>query len=551
MQVITLLEILGVHHVMHVDDSYDVSTEEFLRENFSEFCARLDIDDSDEFAEQIVREKLKTPENKGMFWQVYEDIAGAPGDAAAIGFLGEHIPSHKITRKGTCGDLAALLTSIQEVLDGHPSETVLVILDQKLGSVGVGSSLVPEIVGHRHPPAAVLILTHSVGEESEQALEAELSTADCYVTVQSKTSTSLTPAGLVRVLRRALLGTYFGRLRSELLDVTAQAHTTAQGELERLSFDELDSIIAYSARAEGAWIVDFLARVFIGTQRLELQRKMRKSDRIHSIATRIWPLSQNGDFGDRSAWRGSAFRLQRRELYLDKEINMMSLEIGCGDIFKTDSGTTWVCLEQPCDLFVRDSGFRNKKNDKDIMIHLVLVERVDYDQTFIYGYELKHFSEKREKWIVRLNVSVIVPAWVLDLSVYTNNGRSEIGGQTKAPPKIVPSWAARYNLLKKYAVEVHSAGEYASHVARLPTTRSDFKVQLKGDGERWNVRFSVFRTGRLLPPRSIELLQAKAAYLSRWAHDADLVPDWPEASETRVSSSEECKDPKMPTLTPE
>ena len=392
-------------------------------------------------------------------------------------------------------------------------------------------------------------------------------------------------------LRLVILAKGLKVLRDSLSDQIQCALAHAGSALDEMDDAVLDGAIIRSSTVEGAWPADTVRRLITLESERRLITSVYRSRAVHKAVNLA--LAITGE-PPNELIRDGLRELERKERYLSAcDINPCHLPLASGDIFRVGfegggKAGYYVLLGQPCDLAVRSSGRRYEKIDRDESLTCKLFELSAMETGSVFGVSMEPFLEsdcdckpKRRKlnatirnkvlsgsvvddqslngrqvnvkvkeWTgkvqevdpheskrfsVHLNLFLAVPAWVLDLCVFSSEGKCEYFEDMAKPEHMVPAWGARWPIVLGKATEqmkvintVRQSNK--SDIKTLSVYKSiiglNSKINLTTKVGEGGSSFSGFgleieRCGRLLEPWSTRLLVAYSNYAARTAFPHD------------------------------
>ncbi|MBM4029219.1 MAG: hypothetical protein FJ280_28045 [Planctomycetes bacterium] len=388
------------------------------------------------------------------------------------------------------------------------------------------------------------LLTHTVTPETQPQQWVELSNIhgiprDRFVVIP-KLHLSKAPILFAQTLKLAALSPDFTELKRKTKEIIAAAATIAADRVEKVSIYDLDHIVFQISADEGFWEPDMLFRLHAMFHRLESRRLAHDGGALEAIAAKMRRVSGIPTRCDLLPTPGSAWALQREELYeLDDHINKNHLPVELGDIFErvgADSVKKYILLAQPCDLMVRGDGKRHPE------LHRVpLAEVVPADKTPHYSEEMPYLdTSPARKWFVKLKSVHFVRGCLLDLCVFNQDGVARLTVDGNAPSGIRPAWKARHGILSRHWNRAVRKADILVPVANEPQAVTQAKQEIarafgsllfdddlfsgslvEAGGVR-SLTYNCKRVGRLSRARAIGLLMSYTATLGRPAYDRDF-----------------------------
>ena len=540
-----LLDVVGIERVVVVDDDYAPSLDQVL-----EVASTLDpspvslfqlgdIDFSEE--PEIWRSQLSERFNglgeidqHQALNELYELVGGAPPLPGEIELLREILAP---SRQFVALTPAEWTEQLDEVVATAKSVPTMVLFDRVLGASGPDGGLrevrkLFEADSERSVWAG--LLTNTVEIENEATEWSDLSelvgdNAERFILL-AKAHLRDGLSTLAEALRVALMSQPASRLLRAVTD-SIKTHTSdAADQLHRLSPAVFERLVFGLARDEGAWEVDMLLRLFDASLRAEVRHSLHLDQDVQAMTDRVRLLDQQR-VGEPIAAGTHAQSIYRRELYEDADhlcATNASLELG--DIFqKTSGGKSFIVVEQPCDLMVRDTGERQPALH---MVRLLPTRDTNPDAAGPSGratFELPAFQPDGLSSWVELDRAELVPIDALDFCVLSADGSSIAPVGTSGENSwLLPNWAQRRSKIvagcdthRSELKSMDSAGRKLYLQAKYGY-RDDCLLKPTFDGST-NFGFSLKRCGRLVGPHTRALLTRFMAHQARDAFDRELV----------------------------
>lgn len=466
-------------------------------------------------------------------------------DVADVSILSQLIPEDKLVSLSP----AQWETQKEKLLFDSKDHRTLFLFDRDFSDGGGdsegGIKIIASLLRRTDTESLICgLLTHTVTPETQPQQWEELSQAnsiprDRFVVIP-KLHLSQAPILFAQTLKFVALSPDFTKLKRETKKIIADAATVAADRVENVSIYDLDHIVFQVSADEGLWEPDMLFRLHAMFHRLESRRLAHEGGELEKIAANLRMVSGIPTSCDLLPTPGSAWALQRQELYeLDDHINKNHLPLELGDIFERVGGTSvkkYILLAQPCDLMVRGNGKRHPE-----LHRIPLAEVVPVDKTPHYSEEMPYFdASPARNWFVKLKSVKFVRGCLLDLCVFNQDGVAKLTVGGSAPSGIRPAWKNRYDILSSHwsravskanilipvASESKAVKQVKEKIARdlggLLFDDDLFKGSLdEADGVR-SVTYDCKRVGRLCRARAIGLLMSYTATLGRPAYDRDF-----------------------------
>ncbi len=466
-------------------------------------------------------------------------------DAADIAVLEQIIPRDRLVSLSPSEWEEQRAQLLQESQDAR----TLFIFDRDLSRAGgdpeSGIKIIASLLARNDTGSLICgLLTHTVTPETQPAQWESLSRAhgiprDRFVVIP-KRYLSKAPILFAQTLKFAALSPDFTELKSKTKEIIVAAATVAADRVEKVSIYDLDHIVFQVSADEGLWEPDMLFRLHAMFHHLESRRLAHDGGALEAIAAKLRTVSGIPTRSDLLPTPGSAWALQREELYeFDDHINKNHLPLELGDIFERvggDSVKKYILLAQPCDLMVRGDGKRHPE------LHRVpLAEVVPADKTSNYSEEMPYFdTSPAKKWFVKLKSVHFVRGFLLDLCVFNQDGVVKLTVDGNAPSGIRPAWKARHDILSRFWNRAVRKADMLTPVANESQAVTQVKQKIAGDlggllfdddlfkgrlaeaGGVRSVTYNCKRVGRLSRARAIGLLMSYTATLGRPAYDRDF-----------------------------
>ncbi len=356
--------------------------------------------------------------------------------------------------------------------------------------------------------------------------------------------------GLAEGIKNTLLIDEVESLKKISIDALKKAFKDTINEIENLNPDSFNHIIQKSSKKEGVWEIFTLIRIsniltsrkallsFIRpTKRTEINQRLgqiRKIEKIKSGASTPTDSSQTNE-------------IRQKEIYLESNIlNTLHFPIRNGDIFKI-GGKEYILLGQPCNLMVRNNGYRGSKTrnyDTGFLLPVDLIEEEVYKRyskgqlDSIYLLQDKNIEGSKCK-IIRFSTFKTISLYPLDLAVFNSKGISciDLNKSKSDSTAIQESWENKYKILHKIF------SKYKKGIQSFKRLRSANKDELKEailygqlfkgydidnarvlNNRTQTLTFDITRISNLQPPFSTDLLQNFMSYLSRNANSGVADP---------------------------
>jgi hypothetical protein len=345
------------------------------------------------------------------------------------------------------------------------------------------------------------------------------------------------PTQFIYGVKRALLTPHVVKLRQVADTIIAESHAAATERFKRLEIYDVAYAVITRSDEEGVRDFDTFFRIHDVFYRDELRQRAHASNDLTRIAAELRHVSALAPGAskptDRRTWQ-----LQRREIYDNvRDINRLHLPVELGDVFACDGhdkvSTEYVVLAQPCDLMVRTgTGTRRAGHVLVAKISRTKPEKVEGES--LGSFRLPYYFERDHDAWVKFGDHYTVPAWVLDLCVYNEDGRAVFLENGAAVAGLSAAWVKRATSLK---ADVEKAlkrivadkqpkklkdGEVAPLLPMIDRVLAHPFVVASARTTPLALEVRCQRVQRVLPPYAADMLTKFGHYLSRTAFEADL-----------------------------
>jgi hypothetical protein len=431
--------------------------------------------------------------------------------------------------------------------DGARWCTTLLLFDLDLHKAGRGNNggatLALDVIA-KNKGVDILcgIVSSLVGADDEGAALPDVPNGFDYERVVriSKADLPDKPNQFVYGVKRALLAPHVERLRAAASAIIASAHSAATVKVSELEIYDIVHAVITRSDEEGVRDFETLFRIHNVFYTDELRRRAYASGPLATIAAELRGVSLVAPSAskptDRKTWE-----LQRRGIYDDViEVNRLHLAVELGDVFACEGRdgalVEYIVLAQPCDLMIRTKTGRRRA------CH-VLVARVSKSEPAkgegesLGSFNLPYYSEGGKDVWVKFADHYTVPAWILDLCVYNDDGRARFRDDAETLPGLNAAWT-RHAALLKSDVEKGLRRLLVTTGAKAAKGAGSDEDQLLIDlPERVLAQPFVLASARLSPlaldvrcrrvqrvlaPYSADMLTKFGHYLSRTAFEVDL-----------------------------
>jgi hypothetical protein len=562
----SILNALGVARVVYVDDANDerVSVEDVIAGALGLDGALLltafpELGDSIPDDQTVLTAKIREvwgqldpavqrERGKAVVVAARRHDGNETDDVADVSILSELIPDAKLVSLSP----SQWEAQKEQLLQDSETRRTLFLFDRDFSNAGGdsegGIKIIASLLARDDTGGLICgLLTHTVTPETQPEQWESLSTThsiprDRFVVIP-KRHLSQSPMIFAQTLKFAALSPDFSELKRKTQKIIEDAAIAAARRVEGVSIYDLDHIVFQVSADEGLWEPDMLFRLHAMFHRLESRRLAHDGGTLEAIAAKLRTVSGIPTRCDLLPTPGSAWALQREELYeLDDHINKNHLPLELGDIFERVGGNStkrYILLAQPCDLMVRADGKRHPE------LHRVpLAEVVPSEKTPSYSQEMPYFDTSPSKrWFVKLKTVHFVRGCLLDLCVFNQDGVARLVVDGNSPSAIRPAWKARHDIMSRHwgravrkadmlapiANESQAVTQMKQKIAKdlggLLFDDDPFKGLLASDRETGirSITFNCRRVGRLSRSRAIGMLMSYTGTLGRPAYDRDFV----------------------------
>lgn len=555
-----LLDATGVKRVVYVDDVFSASAE-----RVQETCDGLAIEQlrtSNAFAqvdfaiddEEVVREQIRTQidrMDRPAILDAFIRLASIAGDGIAspdaeivprfLDFFDDGVELITLSREQYLAQRAELIAAVA------PEET-LFVFDEDFRHEGAGENegrrLVSELHAEvQHGRTSFALLTHTIPDDFQQEAALQTAIANEFegltdrLIVIAKQRLTAQHQGFGWRLKIAFLASMFGELKAKLRESVESARTLAETVLDDLHVEEFERIIFHSSQTEGAWAPETLIRVFGRHYENGVRVHYRGDAAVHELAERTRQVCMVPTDGISHATRERAVEFQRAEVYEEgDDVNRLLLPLELGDVLQVADGRRFVVLAQPCELMVRDRGFRRGASfDKRQFVVLAAIEN-NHEEEFkpeAWQHELPHYGGATAGNLANLNATFWIPVWMLDLVSVNRSGVARLLHDHEEFPLLIPNWRVRLRkligrvrpIVKRYRAMVASIGgedhDVLQSLLGLPP-ECPFAAELSVSGNGWAISFGIQRVLRIREPFASALYAHYGTWLTRPAFPHDL-----------------------------
>lgn len=546
-----LFEVMGIKRVISVDDAYEGDETTLLElaapvavlgdERAASFAGRFDLTEEEEVWRAEIHEAWEgagDKERRLLLAAAHKQSGTQDVDEWQLDV--SHLdpllaPSGVVFEVVRPADWRRRLQSV--VMEAETTPT-LILFDQDMGARGNEGVRFAEKVFQEdaHRGLYVALLTRKVDRGQEVAHWRTLTKAhqrldrDRFVVI-SKEHLGPDPRTFPDAIKIVLMAKPMSALGAAIEKVVSEATVSAKHELDTLSPDDFQKIVVKASISEGVWEAESLLRIYQLMMRKHVRAELYAKDVVKTSAEQIRRLVVNEDAEQSTS--EMAVTLARSEYYEDGQfVNGVHLPVELGDLF-TSHDTTYVLVEQPCDLMVRKNGERTPDLHDAIMLEVHDTKPRQLAQ----GFELPFHRNAQSSW-VHFSKYVQVPIRALDLTVFNTDGSSCLDLDLTTPPAgLWPAWAARHKkLLTKFTT-------VKKHSDSLNTLRADNKIAkelhttlierllhvdsasgraVKGAVDGSTVKFELQRVGRLQPSVARALLLQFSLHRARDANEYPL-----------------------------
>ena len=538
-----LTDAAGIERVIWIDDLFDPPTENNAGIELRDLATRANV----RGLVITLADHVLTPDRSVDEWlaEVVEAREEGMTEAFVLAHLRERLTEGEATPisdynesaiaeiKGSFGEGmvttagASNWKEITAVL--HDQKRTLVLVDREFYVDGVaqrlGEDILKDLVKKKLPTVYVVLLTRSVGEDTEP-LRAEL--ADRLdipfpdFVVAAKTASEeegRTESRLCNSFQILFTHQVCIDLAGRIYEVARATLETTVHTLGAQSVYDLDRAVFQNSLAEGASELDVLTRIFLLRQRVAVDCELGVSEEYFDLLSKLRALrafagpltsTEHGDPAMLAQWR-------RDEVFDPGErVNATHSPLTCGDVFVcTSSSKVFVLLGQPCDMAVRPDGSRNTH---EAIFVKAEKQRAETIRSAHYFFPVPALPiAESDQWRLDLRTWASVNLRLLDFSVFSGTGDVRLDLSVEPPVSLLPGWrkmlerakariAAQENLPTKYA-----ALSLSEHLRQTAASKRGAEVTL-----------SYARVGRLRSPWAVAAYAAFASYQTRAAFGHDF-----------------------------
>ena len=358
--------------------------------------------------------------------------------------------------------------------------------------------------------------------------------------------------GFLGMLRLTALSGHYASVKSEAWSVFESSLSEARKALDCLSVLDFDRMVFASSYKEGVWEPETLFRMFGILMRREARSRLLGDQHIVDAVTAARRLSAAPEpiteALEAESKSNESVRIQHFEIYDScNDLNRFNTPIDLGDIFRFGSnGKDYILLSQPCDLMVREFGYRSYEDEK-FGRNCAMVELVHNCLQKQESWGELPFYEERSGSSAYINFSKVlqVPVAVLDLCTVNHDGSASIDVEADPPELLTEQWRKRYPKLREFYNKLMNRYEEFKNAglddrkSSLTLPGSSTTLKLKPIVNDKSLKYSVKRILRVRQPWSGALLtkfaqhQARAAFEHPFGYpsEASVTLDCDEESE--------------------
>ena len=384
------------------------------------------------------------------------------------------------------------------------------------------------------------LITHTVSPEGEYNAWQKIANEqnldrDRFVVISKGRLNNEPPEyyGFLAMLRLTALSSRYAQVRTTAWTIFEQSLLDAQSAIERLSVVDFDRMVFASSFREGVWELDTFFRIFSILMRREASRRLHNepsaSDAVkdaRNVSAAPADVINALDAHDHSE---PAMQIQRFEIYDEgDQINKWHIPIGNGDVFRVDAvGKDYLLLAQPCDLVVRNDGFRNNENAKFGRTAAIVEVVKGGDKTGSKWGKLPFYDEETGAHAyVHFGKAHQIALAVLDLCVFGSGGVSTLDVDQESDGLMIEALERRFTRLSNYYREAlklcNDLGTYREDLSVLGIPHASLSLDLAHTASQSGVTYDVRRIRKLRQPWSGALLTEFAQYQARMAYEHDF-----------------------------
>ena len=542
-----LTDAAGIERVIWVDDLFDAATEANTGTELRELVTRANV----RGMTIALAERVLTPDGSVDEWMA--EIAQAREEGMTEAFVVAHL-RERLAEDGATPIPDYTQPAIAEIVDSFGGETVttvgrsdwnnvrpvlrdarrtLVLLDREFYVDGVahplGEDILRDLVRERSPTVYVVLLTRSVGDDTERVREQLAERLD--ISLQDFAVAAKTAAQDEEGTERHLCKSFQILFTEQVcIDLARRIYDVAKGTLDTTvqaladqSVYDLDRAVFQNSLTEGASELDVLVRIFLLRQRVAVDSEFGSSEeyfrllsRLRALRTFAGPLisTTHGDPAVLAQWR--------RDEVVDpgERVNAVHSPLTCGDVFvRANSSKVFVLLGQPCDMVVRPNGSRNT--------HEAIFVKAEKQRAGTIRSAHCFFSIPAlpiaggDQWRLDLRTWASVNLRLLDFAVFSGSGAVRLDLAVQPPVSLLPGWR---KMLERARARIAAQEDLPSEYAAL--SLSEDLQQTRASRCDAVVSLPYERVGRLRAPWAVAAYAAFASYQTRaaFSHDFAKLP---------------------------
>jgi hypothetical protein len=466
-----------------------------------------------------------TPEIRDLSTRQFQEIRTAFTDAGAE----VHALSYKdwlARQEAICGDLKA--DDLFFVDHDFSSE--------EGGNTTTGETILNTLLADAQHLFTCILFTHGTSIDEQKSARGAIAerlkegTAKHGFTIVSKESITRSEgnagyAVLSLAFKAAFLNDWCHSLSERSLRIFNEAFTETADVLQSLGVGDLSVAFFRKPFNDGTSEFDVLLRIFMLSARVKLE------DRRHA-ETFIWErlgairrvLAVPPEDTVRSPINSTLQEWHEREIFDPPQIvNSLFSPVFLGDVFevqKTSQSAYYLLVGQPCDLAIRDTGFRKSSEA------LFLPVTADRPRNEAFGYEFD-FPKLGERWI-HYSDAFSVNLNLLDLVSFREDGKMTFSPDLEKSEVMLPGVLKKFEQLSKAFQNLYTPNgernksELPAKYQRLALTGLPSLLTTVKDKR---IAFPIARVGRIRSPHAEAILGGLAIHRTRVAFDynfADL-----------------------------
>ena len=538
-----LTEAAGIERVVWIDDLFDPPTEDNAGIELRDLATRANF----RGLTITLADHVLTPDRSVDEWLA--EVEEAREEGLTEGFVLAHL-----RERLTEGDAAPISdyneSAIAEIMGSfgegmvttagasnwkeiepvlRDAKRTLVLVDREFHVDGVaqrlGEDILQDLVKKRLPTVYVVLLTRSVGEDTEP-LRAELAdrldipfqdfvvAAKAASEEEGRTESDLCNSFQILFTHQVCID-----LAHRIYAIARHTLETTAQTLGAQSVYDLDWAVFQNSLTEGASELDVLTRIFLLRQRAAVDCELGASEEYFVLLSKLRALRAfAGPLTSTKHGNPAMLAQWRRDEVVDpgERVNAVHSPLTCGDVFvRTNSTKAFVLLGQPCDMAVRPDGSRNTQEGIFVKAEKQRAGTIRSAHCF-FPIPALPIAES-DQWRLDLRTWASVNLRLLDFSVFSGTGDVSLDLSVEPPVSLLPGWRRKLERAKaRIAAQEDLPPEYAA--LSLSEDLQQTAASKHGDV----VAISYARVGRLRAPWAVAAYAAFAAYQTRAAFGHDF-----------------------------